>query len=256
MATQHYIGYDNAVTTGNISAGSEQTGYPATEMAKPATHLVWKSDDASSAQYVTIDINAVQDADYIGIAAHNLGSTGCDVEIEGQTTDGGAWSSIVSEFSPSDDKPILKTFTSDDYYGVRIKITPGGSVKPQIAVVYVGEITQLESDTYVGHTPLSYGRNVDTVSRFSDSKQFLGRVIRGTEYSGEISVVNMTPAWYRATFEGFVAEAETKPFFYAWRLTDYPNEIAYCWVSGGVPVPENTGPAGLMAVRFSVKGLA
>lgn len=258
---QQYIGYDNAVTIDNVSAGSEQSAFPVTNVANPATNLVWKSDDGSSTQYVTIDVDATQNCDYIGIAGHNFGSSVATViAIEGQTTDGGAWSVIVANFNPGNDsgdnRPILKTFTSDDYYGIRIKITPGGSIKPQIAVVYTGVIMEMERDIYVGHTPVTYGRQVDAVNRFSESGAYLGRIVKATTFASKIDMENMTKVWYRSTFDAFIKASKTVPFFYAWRFTDYPYEIGYCWVTGGVPVAANTGPNGMMSVSFTVNALA
>ena len=417
MSIQQYIGYNNAGTIGNVVADSEQANYPATNLANPATNLLWKSD-STSAQYVTIDIDAEQSCDYIGIARHNLGTAQCDIEIQGQTVDGGAWSTIVPDFGPSswnfnhseytthkatteqtsnkstrhgdfwklvdnavsglhglsrsysgaatrtvslvvkagtltkcrlkfynptdgsrevtkfdlssgnvlsgsgniqnlgngeylisitatstvddeihincinangdvsytgtgtdffymadlqvdigssikgyapltsDNKPILKTFTSGDYYGVRIKITPGGSIRPQMAVVYTGEIMQMQRNIYVGHTPIPYARSINAVNRLSESGQFLGRIIKGTTYKSQVKIQHMTKDWYRSTFDTFVKVSKTKPFFYAWRLTDYATEIGYCWVIGGVPVPDNTGPNGMMSVSFNISGLA
>ena len=417
MSIQQYIGYDNAVTISNVSADSEQASYPVTNLANPATNSLWKSN-STSAQYVTIDVDAVQNCDYIGIAGHNFGTAQCDVEIQGQTVDGGAWSTIVPDFGmasrdfshtsytysgassssttekskqlgvfwklydstssglhfisrtytgaatrtislvakagilskcrvkftngtdgdraeglfdlssgtkisgegtltdlgdgeyllsatststvddsiqifcvsntgnhnytgtgrdyfyiadwqvdigsevkgcapiTSDNKPILKAFTSDDYYGVRIKITPGGATKPQMAVVYAGEIMQMQRNIYVGHTPIPYARTVNAVSRLSESGQFLGRVIKATTYKSRVKIDHMTKDWYRSTFDAFVQASRTKPFFYAWRLTDYATEIGYCWVTGNVPVPDNTGPSGMMGVSFDISGLA
>lgn len=417
MSIQQYIGYDNAVTISNVSADSEQTNYPATNLANPATNLLWKSDSIS-AQYVTVDVDATQNCDYIGIVGHNFGTASCDVEIQGQTVEGGAWSTIVPDFGPAsrdfshsaytyyrsssaitqdiskrlgnfwklfdntdnnshifsrtysgaatrtisivvkagtltkcrlqfynstdtvrgatnfdlssgsviagggsienlgngeylisitatstvddrlellcvnasgvntyagtgtdyfyiadlqvdigsevkgyapitaDDKPILKTFANDDYYGIRIKITPGGATKPQMAVVYVGEIMQMQRNTYIGHTPIPYARNVSAVSRLSESGQFLGRIVKATTYKSRVKVDHMTKDWYRSTFDAFVQASKETPFFYAWRLTDYATEIGYCWVTGGVPVPDNTGPNGMMGVSFDISGLA
>lgn len=417
MSIQQYIGYDNAVTISNVSADSEQTKYPATNLANPATNSLWKSESAS-AQYVTIDVDAVQNCDYIGIAGHNFGTASCDVEIQGQTVEGGTWSTIVPDFGPacknfnhseyiiheatieqtsnkskrqgdfwklidnthsnwhgikrnysgaatrtasivvkagtltkclfkfhndtdgirestnfdlssgsvlsgsgsienlgngeylisitatstvndtleihcmnasgdvsytgtgtdyfyiadlqvdignavkgyapvtSDDKPILKTFANDDYYGIRMKITSGGSTKPQVAVVYAGEIMQMQRNIYVGHTPIPYARTVNAVSRLSESGQFLGRVIKATTYKSRVKIDHMTKDWYRSTFDSFVQASKTKPFFYAWRLTDYATEVGYCWVTGNVPVPDNTGPSGMMGVSFDISGLA
>lgn len=251
---QQHIGYDNRVTISNISADSEQAAFPASNMAHPETTNRWKSNDASTVQYVTVTLGG-SNVDYIGFAGHNFGSGACALVIQGQIAQGGAWTDLVASFSPANDKPILKTFTSASYYAVRLMITPAGT-KPVLAVLYVGQIMQLPRNIYVGHTPIPYGRTVEAVSGFSESGQFLGRIIRGTTYQSSVSIKNITPTWYRQTFEAFVAAAISAPFFYAWRLTDYAQEIGYCWIKGGVPQPQNTGPGSFMAVSFDIEGIA
>jgi hypothetical protein len=253
-ALQQHIGYDNKVTIYNIAADSEQAAFPAINLAYPETTSRWKSDDSSSVQYVMVTLGG-KAVDYIGLAGHNFGTGGCALLVQGQAIQGGAWADIVASFSPSNDKPILKTFASVSYYAVRLKITPAGT-KPVLAVLYVGKIMLLPRNTYVGHTPIPYGRTVEAVSGFSESGQFLGRIVRGTTYRTAVSVKNITPAWYRQTFEGFVAASATAPFFYAWRLTDYALEIGYCWIKGGVPQPQNSGPGAFMAVSFDIEGIA
>lgn len=250
---QQYIGYKNLVTIYNVAAGSELSGFPVTNLANPATNSKWKSD-STSVQYITITLGGL-DVDYIGIAGHNLGSAGSSVVIEGQESSGGAWGTVVASFSPADDLPIMKIFTSGEFYAIRLKITPA-STKPQIAVLYAGEVTQLERNTYIGKSPITYARNVSAVNGFSESGAYLGRIIRGTTYSATISMQNVTPAWYRGVFDLFAQEAETTPFFYSWRYTDYPLEIGYAVISGSVPIPKNSGPGARMSVEFDIEGVA
>ena len=90
---QQYIGYDNLITISNVAATSEQTSYPATNLANPQTKSLWKSNDAVSVQYVTVTLGGA-DVDYVGIAGHNFGSTGCSVIIEGQDAEGGSWATL------------------------------------------------------------------------------------------------------------------------------------------------------------------
>ncbi|NTU67962.1 MAG: hypothetical protein HGB02_03670 [Chlorobiaceae bacterium] len=257
MATQQqYIGYDNIVTIGNITADSSISGYPATNAANPATNLKWKSD-STAAQYVTITNTASAEIDYVGIAAHNLSSSGCTVDIQVQATSNGSWvSALSSPFTVTDDRPILKTFVSSTPYAIRLKITPSGSIKPYIGVIYAGSITQLQRGVYVGHTPITYSRDVSEVNGMAENGDFLGRIVRQTSYASAIRISNMTPAWYRETFEPFVIACATKPFFYAWRKDEYADEVGYCWTSGGVPVPENSGPGALMSISFKIGGQA
>ena len=251
---QQYIGYNNKVTIGNVAADSSQSAFPVTNLANPATNSRWKSDSISG-QYITVSL-AGQNVNYVGIAGHNLGASGCAIVIEGQESSGGSWSVIVASFTPSLDIPILKIFTKDEYYAVRVKLTPSGTTKPQIAVLYIGEVMLLERNAYVGKTPMMYARNVSSVNGFAESGDFLGRIIRGTTYSAKISIANMSPAWYRSTFDAFVQASATTPFFYAWRYVDYPLEIGYAVVSGGVPIPQNTGPNKLMSISFDIEGRA
>lgn len=251
---QQYIGYDNRVTINNVTADSEQAAFPASNMAHPETTNRWKSSDASAVQYVTVTLGG-STVDYIGIAGHNFGSGACALVLQGQAAQAGAWTDLVASFSPANDKPILKIFTTAVYNALRLKIIPSGT-KPILAVLYVGKIMLLSRNIYVGHTPIPYGRIVEAVSGFSESGQFLGRIIRGTTYQSSVSIKNITPTWYRETFEGFVAAATSAPFFYAWRLNDYANEIGYCWIKGGVPQPQNTGPGPFMAVSFDIEGIA
>ena len=441
MSIQQYIGYDNAVTISNVSADSEQASYPVTNLANPATNSLWKSDDASSAQYVTITTANAFQVNYVGIANHNFGTADCDIKVQIQPNSGDSWETVVDEFTPADNRVILKSWrkanllsssgdltntnvwveknfptvtdngdgsftiedddnsiyeyihngvdidvenwytggvkikkdsiskttrhvgvsliytggqnvddlslrvdtstgetrTYDSYtsewldygqaeldgdywivklshksrpqdntkiylrlyparghsstfagsstatgsatfkepqvnvgralqdyeetpllapYAIRIKMTPDGGTKPQMAVVYAGEIMQMQRNIYVGHTPIPYARNVSAVSRLSESGQFLGRVIKATTYKSRVKIDHMTKDWYRLTFDSFVQASKTKPFFYAWRLTDYATEVGYCWVTGNVPVPDNTGPSGMMGVSFDISGLA
>ena len=255
MATvQQYIGYDDVVTYDNISADSEQATYPVTNLSNPATNVLWKSDSAAE-QYVTIDLTTPRPCDYIGIVGHNFGTASCDVEVEAQTASGGAWSTVVAEFTPDTDRLIFRTFASASYYGIRLKLTPGGSVTPQAAVIYAGQIMLMQRGIYVGHTPIVYGRDVDVKSGFSESGAFLGRIVGATTYRTGVAIKNITPGWYRSTFEPFLLDCIDKPFFYAWRIDDYSDEVGFCWFRGGIPVPQNSGPRGLMSVSFDIAGV-
>lgn len=294
MATeQQYIGYDNIISISNVTADSEATGYPITNLANPATNIRWKSDSTAT-QYVTITTVSAE-VDYIGIAGHNFGSTAISVEVQAQQNDGDDYETIVDAWTPDDDKPIMKLLTGSDeqitteddgyitgsitasydaglitdavtsyddlgdisirWFRMRLKLTPRDTA-PRISVLYTGKSMPLERGIYVGHTPITLGREVSAVNGMAESGDFLGRIIRRTTFKSSIRMRHLTPVWYRNKFDPFVQACKTKPFFYAWRLNSYADEIGYCWFSGGVPVPENTGPRGMMSVSFDIGGQA
>jgi hypothetical protein len=155
------------------------------------------------------------------------------------------------------DDPAADTYeTYGRYAAIRLKLMPSADVRPEIGVLYIGLVMQLERSIYVGHTPITYGRDVAEVNGMAESGDFLGRIIRQTTYNSEVTMKNLTPIWYRNVFDPFVLACRSKPFFYAWRLNGYPAEVGYCWFAKSIPVPKNTGPRGMMSVSFQIGGQA
>lgn len=245
------IGYQNLVTIANISADSENADYPAVNLANPATTNRWKSGSTSE-QYVTAAINEVDDVDYVGIARHNFGTAQLAVSVEGDP-DGMGFDELVAPAIPADDAPLIFRFTPGSYQSIRIKIA-AGSIAPQAAVMYVGAVLPLQRNIYVGHTPIVDGRSDNAVNGRSESGQFLGRIITGSAVSTDVSMQNLTAAWYRANMRPFLAAARNKPFFFGWRPSTYPAEAGYAWLTNQ-PRPSNQRANGMMQVDLSLGGI-
>lgn len=64
------IGWDNQVTINNISAQSEEDGFPATNMANPSTNNYWLSENVG--QYLTINLDVDRVTSYVAFAEHNF----------------------------------------------------------------------------------------------------------------------------------------------------------------------------------------
>ena len=263
MATlQHYIGYDNVVTISNVSATSEAAGFPATNLANPATYPPWQSNSTASTQYVTVTANGAP-VDYIGIAGHNLHLADVYVAVQYQAESGGAWVDTGSYFFVRDASPILLRLDQVEAHAVRLKIfslSAAMQYAPKIAVMYAGAITQLPHNVYGGVSPVNLSRNVETVEGMSQNGQYLGSVTTRTTYSGSVALRNLSPSWYRSVFDPFVVAAsghsgEKVPFFYAWRHNDYPEEVAYCWLQR-TPVPQNSGIKEYMEISMSFDAIA
>lgn len=245
------IAYHNAVALENITASEAAVdGFPVTELANSATHLKWRSVNAND-QYLTVsDLDG--EIDYVAIAGHNFGSTGAILSIEG-TTDGDAWSTIVPEFRVVDDRPIISRLGLVSLISVRVKIQPR-DVAPEAAVLHVGKMLRLERNIYVPHTPITLGRRTRASNGRSESGNFLGRTITGRSAQTSVTLQNLSPAWYRRYFDPFVIHAEDGCFFFAWRPSDYPLEIGYCWLTDD-PFPSNQRSNGMMQVNLAIAGL-
>lgn len=252
------LAYQNIVTASNIAATTAQHGYPASNLANPATHLRWKAADASplADEYVTITTNTADALDYIAIARHNLGSAGITVSVEG-TDDLNAspvvWTELVGEQLLGDDGPAIFRFSSQVLAGVRLKLQPGAE-PAAIATVYCGAVLKLQRNIYVGHTPAPFARQADIVTGRSEAGHFLGRIVVSEKTENSFTMQNLTAGWVRTYLQPFLEDAVERPFFFAWRPSTYPDEVMYGWLLND-PQPTNARNNGMMSVELKIGGV-
>lgn len=245
------IGWHNLVTADNVTADEEAEDEPVVNIANAATYLRWRGTTTGD-QSVSVDLSAAQDVNYFAIAKHNLGSTGATVTFQ-SSTDGSAWTDVTTPLMFSSDNVVIYEFDTVFARFYRIFIEPG-SAAPSIAVLYIGETLVLQRRIYVGHTPLPYGRNTTVSNGRSESGEFLGRVLRRQFLESSVSLQNITPAWYRANMEPFIQSATTRPFFWSWKPSSYPDECGYAWLSDDVKM-SNQRANGMVQCSFQMQGV-
>lgn len=248
------VGWHNLVTSANVTADAEDPNFPAVNLANPSVYPPWRSDDAAE-QYATVMLDGDVDVDYVGIGRHNLGSAGITVAVEGY--DGSAWSDVTDEVTLDDDRPVIFQFVKAQYVGIRLRLgaAPDEYDLAEIAVLYVGELLLLQRRIYVGHVPITYGRQTEVANNRSERGLFLGRVEISEFHASGFSIQNMTPDWYRENLEPFVDVCQGTPFFWAWRPRDYPEETGYVAVTNQ-PSPKNQRTNGMMSIEFQFSGEA
>jgi hypothetical protein len=238
--------FHTVATSSTVTATSELVGFPATNMANPATAFGWESSSTAD-QTITITNSTRSEIDYIGIARHNLAQAGLEVQIR---FDG----SVVAPYVAITEKQSqLFLFTVAIPETIQIDIR-GISNAAKIAVIYCGLSVELERNIYVGHTPINYGRDRSTVQGVSQSGEYLGEVILNETLSTSVSLQNLTPNWYRATLDPFFGRKPRDPCFWAWRPGSYPTEVSYCWVEGN-PRPSNQRSNGMMQIDWNFRGI-
>lgn len=280
--THARIGYQTFVPDSTITASTEAAGFPASAVALSMTYEKWKP----TALPATIEfvLPADSDSDYVGIAAHTLGSAGCTVAVEyayslteGETAffqshnelDGGPSLSMdfaaqeyelleesytaAETIAPSDDSAIMVLVKETMARYWRLTIT--GSTIPEIGVVYIGKVLAMQRMIYGGHSPGTLSRQTDIRPTRSEGGQFLGRSIIRQGLATSFQWENLKAQWYRDNFDPFVEAARTAPFFIAWRPEDFPREVIYCWTSSDIS-PSNQGVKDFMSVGFSAQGHA
>ncbi len=250
--THARIGYDNFVPGATVTATSAEKDWPADSMQRENTFERWQPTSGNGS--VTIDTGSEAGAaNYLGIAAHTLGSSGSTVTLA-YSADNSAYTTVES-VEIANDRTVMILFAEAQarYW----RVTVSGPTAPQIGVIYLGITLDMQRAMYVGHSPVTLSRTTTVRPTKSDQGQFLGRSAIRYGLSTNYEWDNLTAAWYRANFDPFVKFARFKPFFIAWRPSEYPDEVAYGYIPPGNDIsPNNTGPRDLMSVSFSFEGYA
>lgn len=251
------IGWRNRVNASNVSATSEETGFPASNVANPSTALRWQAAVSSPAmdEYLTFALATEELVDYLAVARHNFWSAqiAVSVEVLNETTSPDSWDEVVSPVIPPNDGPLLFRFTPQGIASIRLRMQPGTAV-PRAAVVYCGELLVLQRRIYVGHTPVNYGTQLSVANHRSISGDFLGRIVLGEKTMTQVALQDLTPAWYRTYLEPFRVAAKELPFFFAWRPSAYPYEVGFVWTTND-PQPQNQLANGMMSFSMDVEGV-
>jgi len=232
-----------------IDASSEQDGFPASALTNELTYEFWRPESLPATWEV--DAGEAVEVNACGIAAHTLGSEGNFVEV--QYHDGGDWST-VADFAPKTDDPILFLFEKRESERWRIRID--GDKEPSIGVVFFGKALEMYRPIYQGHSPLKLSRETVREPNRSERGQWLGISVTrrgvGTDFSWE----HLPADWYREQFDPFAEYASQGPgtFFIAWRPSQFPQEVGYCWLDQDDIQPDNSGPRNFMSVSMSVRG--
>jgi len=244
------IGWASIMPGGLITASTQETANPAANVADGLTWDFWRPVSGDTAAWLAVDVTYPALVDYAGIAAHNLGSIGATITVQAWID--GVWQD-VHEIVPEDDRPIMALFSETEASQWRIALS-GYTGQPSVGIVNIGQAMRLQRNIYVGHSPINLSRNTNIKPNISMGGQFLGRSIqrRGAETS--IVIGNLTPEWYRETFDPFVQYARTGAFFWSWRPSDYENEVGYVWTTDDI-APSNQRNNGMMQVSFRVEGI-
>lgn len=233
---------------GEVEASSAAQGAPALAADSPFTYTFWRPETMPATWQITPD--SIQTVNYVGIAAHTIGSSGGTVGVE--FWDGADWT-LVAETTPEDNSAILFLF-EDVEDGEIWRLTLTGPAAPRVGVVYAGKTLDMERPLYGGHSPINLSRQTVYANNVSERGQWLGRSIVRSGSATSLSWDHLTPGWYRAQFDPLVVHLRKEPAFVAWRPIKWPDGVAYVWTNADIQ-PSNMGVRDLMEVSVAVEGV-
>jgi hypothetical protein len=227
------ICWRNLVTATNVQAESDPD-FPVSNVANPLTSSKWKADASgsplSSIEYLTIDIS--DNANYVAIAGHNLGSAGIAVGLEISTYNSPAGSAerVIDLAVPTDDSPLIFAFETELIEAIHLVFQYTGTTPAEIAVVYAGLFTELPEGIQGDHVPLPLAFVREVVNGRSENGAFLGRKIVAEGLQSTATIANLETDYVRDELMPFLEFAAEDPFFWIWSPETYPDETAFAWL--------------------------
>ena len=232
--------------TGTISGGGTNPAYAANDYTSQRWQL------APGGNNWTLQTSDNQLIDSVFIAAHNL--AGKTVTISTASTAGGAHTTRVS-FVSDDNSSIAAFFnnagTAYTIREVRINVNDGTAVA--IGIIRAGVSLQLPIPFFGGHRPLNLNRVTEAQQQFSETGQWLGRIIKRRAVTTTYSWEYLTASWYDTNFEPFAQTLPLRPFFIAGNPSKIATDVGFVWTDRDVE-PVNMGIKDYRSVSLPVTG--
>jgi hypothetical protein len=230
MATPIIL-YDNRFNDGTPVPTDTETGYDVNNIKDLRAYTFWLADSNGN-KTIYVNCGSAKSADAMGIIGHNLFTCGATISVE-SSPDGAAWTTRLAGFTVTDNKAILKTFTTASLQWWRISLT-GCSVAPYMAVCMIGVRLTFPVEPEAGFDP--YGEGIEADTGVSVAGNLLGSTIlyHPVEIAPNFTVVTRT--WVSGDYKTFwdAHGKLLKPFFWGWDLTTYPAHVLYLRCKAGM----------------------
>lgn len=235
-----------APLTGTVTGDGTNPAYAANDYTSQRWQLL------PGSQVWTLQTAADALVDCVFIAAHNL--SGKTATISTAATAGGAHITRTT-ISPSDNSTICALFNNAGVaYTVReVRITVNDGADVAIGIIRAGVALQMPIPIYGGHRPLNLNRVTEGQQQFSETGQWLGRIIKRRAVTSSYDWEYLTTSWYDANFEPFAQTLPLKPFCIAGNPKKITTDVGFVWTDRDVE-PVNMGINSYRSVSLSVTG--
>lgn len=220
--------YDNGLLNYNtISVSSTASGYNKFNTLDARLFTGWKPNSAGS-NYIQYEFTAENTFDTLGIAGHNLNTCNATIKLEAYNLEILTWTTLINNFTVSNDYDFLKTFENEDtgnnYY--KLSITTS-SVAPELAVVFIGNRLTMEYPPDAPFIPITETMTSET--QVNERGYMLGIVQSMTTVKCNHSFSYLTQSFidnYYMPFWNNHAKLR-KDLFYSWDNQNFPENCIY-----------------------------
>jgi hypothetical protein len=122
-----------------------------------------------------------------------------------------------------------------------------------IGIIRAGAALQMPIPIYGGHRPLNLNRVTEAQQQFSETGQWLGRIIKRRAVTSSYDWEYLTTAWYDTYFEPFAKTIPLQPFCIAGNPSKITTDVGFVWTDRDVE-PVNMGINAYRSVSLGVTG--
>ena len=200
----------------------------------------WEKWRPPAPGYFKVVLNSAQQVDTIGIGAHNMGSRGFAISPQYREIEGGPLLQFAGAKSPTTDAAIM--FHRPTPVTMRVlEIYVSGGTNGEIGYISAGLALQMQRPMFNGHQPYTDSDVTEYYSNRTESGEIIGRQVRRKGYETTYEWQNIDDGWYRTYFAPFKEAIKTRPFFVAWNLLEYPNDVAFGETTGDISTSMQNG---------------
>lgn len=190
--------------------------------------------------------------DCLFIAAHNL--AGKSIQIQTSDTAGGTPVTRAT-IAPQDASTICVLFNDRSFPWTvsefRLVVNDGTDVA--IGVIRAGLALQMPIPIYGGHKPLNLNRVTEGQQQFSETGQWLGRILKRRAVTTTYEWDYLKADWYDANFEPFARTLPLNPFCIAGNPAKIGSDVGFVWTDKDIQVA-NQGIKSFRSVQLPVTG--
>lgn len=195
--------------------------------------------DASDGASILYELSINRNMDTFCIGGHNLGSIGATVTMSYDTdTAPGGFTNIVAPFTVTSDNAIMihvSSFVSVRRFQISITGGSGG----RIGYVSGGLALQMQRPFFNGHTPITDATVSQFYTSYTETFALIAKERRRVGQQTTAEWKNLDDTWYRANFEPIKSILESQPYFFAWNLLQFPNDVGFVQTENDISAPYN-----------------
>ena len=219
------IGYENFAEGAAITSTSTDIGFDENFVGLWTLHDAWKAVGSAN-ERLTFDIGGPETVNYLGLAGHNLGSTGANITFESGDTINGPWTTRI-DGNPTNDDALLIRFQDAISQFWRLTVVTATSA-PVIALSAFGKAFEVTRGVSPGFQPPLVD-NLEIENSESRQSLFIGRSVTKFPQTMRLNFELLDQNYVRNEWVPFLRHAQQKPFFLAWNALDFEDEVVYAW---------------------------